>query len=324
MLPSQNNQDRDWLTRENAETDWDHGQRPEQRPLKHKLENGLVIIDKPSGPASNQISVWTRTILERGKTGHSGTLDPPATGVLPIGLDTGTKVLGPLTRADKEYVCRMELGKTVDEPRIRAVAEEFVGTLRQTPPEQSAVKREERDRIIYYLDVLEVDDQDVLFRIGCEKGFYVRTFCKQFGTALDTDGEMQELRRTTVGVFTENDAVPLPDLADAYQFWQNGEDHQLDEYVLPVEAGVRHLKKIVVKDSAVAALAHGANLGGGGIATLQDGIRDGELVALLTLKGELVAAAHATTTSEDMLTSDETVAELDRVFIDNTLYPKQW
>lgn len=316
--------DGNWVVKEEAETDWNHGQRPEQRSIEENLDNGLVIIDKPNGPTSNQVSAWTKTVLERGKTGHSGTLDPHVTGVLPVGLNRGTKVLGPLSGADKEYVCRMTLDDPVDRETIMAAGEELVGTITQLPPEKSAVKRAERDREIYELEVLEVEEGDVLFRIRCEKGFYVRTFCEQYGEALGTTGEMSGLRRTQAGVFTEEDAHTLQDVADEYAFWQEGEEHLLDEIILPVEAGIRHLKKIVVKDSAVAALTHGADLGAGGISTLQEDIQDGTLVALLTLKGELIATAHAVTTTEEMLETDGTVATLDRVYMANDVYPKQW
>ncbi|MFB6294397.1 MAG: PUA domain-containing protein, partial [Candidatus Nanohaloarchaea archaeon] len=220
----------------------------------------------------------------------------------------------------------------------------FVGTVTQLPPEKSAVKREERDREIYGLEVLEVDGEagatgaasqstdaersvrgtEVLFRAVVEKGFYVRTFCEQFGAALDTAGEMAELRRTQVGTFTEEDAVTLQRLTDQYAFWQDNKENQLDDIVLPVEAGVRHLKKVVVKDSAVAALAHGADLGTGGIAKLQEGVEEGDLVAVLTLKGELVATATAAMSSKAMIDGEGTAATLERVYMQNDVYPREW
>ncbi|MDY6761532.1 MAG: RNA-guided pseudouridylation complex pseudouridine synthase subunit Cbf5 [Candidatus Nanohaloarchaea archaeon] len=324
MLPAEENQAADWRVVDDAETDWDYGERPEQRSVEQKLADGLVVVDKPEGPQSNQVSVWVKDILERGKAGHSGTLDPHVTGVLPVGLDQGTKVMDPLSQAGKEYVCMMELGEEREQQRVKEVAEGFVGTVTQLPPEKSAVKREERDRQVYDLEVLEVDDAEVLFRIECEKGFYVRTFCEQFGEALETAGEMVELRRTQVGTFGEGEAVTLQRLTDQYAFWQDGEDNELDDIVLPVEAGVRHLKKVIVKDSAVAAVAHGADLGTGGIAKLQEGIGEGELVAVLTLKGELVATASAALTSEEMVDGDGTAVLLDRVYMDKDTYPREW
>lgn len=324
VLPSQEQQDAEWEVKEEAETDWDFGQRPEQRSVEELLDNGLVLIDKPNGPTSNQVSAWMKKLLNREKTGHSGTLDPHVTGVLPIGLNRGTKVLGPMSQADKEYVCVMKLGDRVPEEEVRDTIEQFVGDITQLPPEMSAVKREERDREIYYLDVLEVDGKFVLFTLGCEKGFYVRTFCEQVGEALSTDGSMEELRRTQAGVFSESATNTLQDVVDAYEYWKDGGEHTLSDMVLPVEAGVRHLPKIIVKDSAVAALTHGADLGSGGISKLQRGIEKNDLVAILTLKGELIATATALTHTNGMLAKNETVAELDRVYMKNDVYPKRW
>ncbi|MDY6771500.1 MAG: RNA-guided pseudouridylation complex pseudouridine synthase subunit Cbf5 [Candidatus Nanohaloarchaea archaeon] len=324
MLPAEHNQDRDWLIREEAETDWDHGERPEQRSMDDLLDNGIVLVDKPTGPTSHQVSMWTREVLGREKTGHSGTLDPQVTGVLPIGLNRGTKVLQALTEAGKVYIGSMELEDEVARTEIAAAAEDAVGVRTQTPPEKSAVKREPREREIYDLEILEVDGGQVLFRIECEKGFYVRNFCQNFAEELGTTGEMEDLRRTQVGVFDEAQLNTLQDLKDEYEFWKEGEDSDLASMVLPVEAGVRHLKKVLVKDSAVASICHGADLGAQGISQLQDGIEPGEMVALLTLKGELIALADATMDSEAMQEQSVTAADLRRVFMQKDLYPKAW
>ncbi|MDY6776508.1 MAG: RNA-guided pseudouridylation complex pseudouridine synthase subunit Cbf5 [Candidatus Nanohaloarchaea archaeon] len=324
MLPSEENQDAGWKVREEADTDWEHGERPEARSLEDKLSNGIVLVDKPDGPQSNQVSVWVKKVLDRGKAGHSGTLDPHVTGVLPVGIDRGTRVMEPLSGADKEYVGSMELEEEVEEERVREAAEGYVGKVNQVPPEKSAVKREEREREIYHLDILEVEDSQVLFRIGCEKGFYVRNFCRNFAEELGAEGEMGDLRRTKVGVFGEDETCTLQELADEYRFWKEGEDNHLEELVLPVEAGVRHLKKIIVKDSAVAALAHGADLGTGGVSKLQEGVEEDENVAILTLKGELVATAQAKMGTEDIMDGEGTAAELDRVYMQKDKYPREW
>ncbi|MDY6777756.1 MAG: RNA-guided pseudouridylation complex pseudouridine synthase subunit Cbf5 [Candidatus Nanohaloarchaea archaeon] len=325
MLPGEERQDEDWRVRQEAETDWEYGGRPEQRPLDEMLDNGIVLVDKPAGPTSHQVSMWTKEVLEREKTGHSGTLDPGVTGALPIGLNRGTKILQALTQAGKEYLGVMRLEEDIDRETIETTAADFVGTNTQVPPEKSAVKREEREREVYELTVLEVDGKDVLFRIECEKGFYVRVFCRQFGKALDTTGKMTELRRTKVGVFQEDRLHTLQELVDAYELWKQGEEEEhLREMVLPVEAGVRHLRKIMVKDSAVASICHGANLGTAGITRFQDGIREGEMIALLTMKGELIALADAEMGADAMAEEDGTAADLRRVFMQKDVYPKAW
>lgn len=323
-LPGEQRQDSDWVTLQEASTDWEYGMRPEARSVEERLSNGIVLIDKPSGPTSHQVSGWTRDALERGKAGHSGTLDPHVTGVLPIGLDRGTKVLQALTGAGKEYICLMELDEEKSRDELEAVAERLTGTITQVPPEKSAVKREKRDRDIYSLTIIEVSGTEVLFRIRCEKGFYVRTFCEQFGEALETAGEMADLRRTQVGTFTEDMLVSLNTLRDEYRFWQDGEDNRMDELVLPVEAGVRHIRKVLIKDTAVASVCHGADLGLRGISQAQQGIERDELIAVLTLKGELVALANAEMSTEQMQDGHGTAATLERVFMDPDTYPKTW
>lgn len=315
----------EWKVKEEAETSWDHGERPENRDLEDRIKNGLVLIDKPRGPTSNQVSAWVKKVLDIKKAGHIGTLDPVATGVLPVALQNATKISQALKGVSKEYVGLMELEEKKDEKELKQVANRFVGTIRQTPPEISAVKREERQREIYYLKILEVQKNQILFKIGCESGFYVRTFCEQFGKAFKTKGEMKELRRTRLGVFKEKQLNYLQDLKDELEFWKKEKEHKLDQVILPVEAGVRHLKKVIIKDSAVSAVCHGADLGVQGISKLQEQIEPGELIAILTLKGELVAIGKAGMESEEILEKkEETAVDLERVFMDKDTYPREW
>ncbi len=324
MLPAEKNMSQKWLVREECETDWEYGQRPEKRDVRDNLENGLVVLDKPSGIKSHKLSVDVKKKLKRGKAGHSGTLDPGVTGVLPVGLNKGTKVLQALKNAGKEYYGSMKLGEEFGKEKIKEVAESFVGTVKQLPPEISAVKREEREREVYEIEVLGVDGEKVEFRIECEKGFYVRTFCKQFGEKLGTEGEMVSLRRTKVGLFQEKDMVEPDKLFNEFQKFNNREDNSLKDHILPVEAGVKHLKKILLKDTAVSAVCHGAELGSMGVSKLQEGIEKGEEVALLTLKGELVAIGVAEMASESIVSEKGTAASLKRVFMDKKTYPKKW
>ena len=111
------------------------------------------------------------------KSGHGGTLDPKVTGVLPVGLDAATRVIQLLLTAPKEYVCLLTFHHDVDEDKIRETFKEFTGKIFQLPPVKSAVKRELRTRNIYYSTIYEIDGKDVLFKIGCETGTYVRTYC---------------------------------------------------------------------------------------------------------------------------------------------------
>ncbi len=311
----------EWIVREEAETNPAKGGWPTERSLAARLKNGLVLVDKPYGPTSHQISAWAKDLFSVTKTGHAGTLDPHVTGVLPIALGRGTKVLGALKNTNKEYVCLMEVNSPVDWDAAERVGNKFIGTIEQTPPKMAAVKRQARQRQLHYLSILDVADTHVLFRIGCEKGFYVRVFCEQFGQALGTEGWMTDLRRTQSGCIQEEELVYLQDLQDQLTFWQNDESHFLDQCVYPIEKGVAHLKQVRVKDSAIPSLCHGASLGVGGIAHLQDGIVEGDMVAVLSLKGELISLGEADRSSQEISKKNKGQAvSTERVFMERDVY----
>jgi len=319
-------EERQWLTREESETNWDYGQRPKNRSIEERINNGLVLIDKPAGPTSHQVSAWVKRILGIKKAGHSGTLDPMATGVLPVALDKGTKISQALKTASKEYVCLLKLDKAVNETKIEQTAQQFVGPNRQLPPEKSAVKREERTRHVYYLEALEVKENNILLKVGCQAGFYMRVLCQQLASQLNCQGEMKDLRRTQVGLISTKDCHYLQDVEDEYCFWQKGEENHLQDVIQPIEVGVRHLPKVLVKDSAVASLTYGANLGVSGISQLESNIKEGKLMAIMTLKGELVALGTANASSDEIMQdrAGKEAVELERVFLEQGVYPRNW
>lgn len=313
-----------WYTRQESETSEEYGSVPEKRPIEELLEKGFFVIDKPHGPTSNQVSHWVKEELDLKKTGHFGTLDPNATGILPVGVNRGTRVNNALAQADKEYVFEVEFDEEFSEEELSSVLQEFKGTNKQIPPEKSAVKREEREREVYEIELLEAKDDKMLARVRCESGFYVRVLVKQIGEKLDTGAEMIELRRTRQGELDEEDMSTLQDVVDAYHYYLDGDEDALREHIKPVEAAVAHLKKVAIKDSAVNAVANGAPLGSTGISKLQEGIQEGEMIAIITLKGELVALAEAQMTSEKMFDTDGTAATLKSVHMDPETYPRRW
>ena len=126
------------------------------------------------------------------------------TGVLPIALANATRITQGLLTAGKEYVALMHLHKSVSEEKIREIMNKFVGKIEQIPPARSAVKRQERTREIYYLTILEIDGQDVLFRVGCQAGTYIRKLIHDIGGSLTVGAHMTQLIRTKAGPFKEN------------------------------------------------------------------------------------------------------------------------
>jgi H/ACA ribonucleoprotein complex subunit 4 len=324
VLPAERPRKR--LVRMHAETDDKYGKRPERRSVAEILAAGVVPLDKPAGPTSHQVAAWLRNVLGTEEVGHGGTLDPKVTGALPVAVNGAVKAVGALLSAGKEYVAVARLHEDRDEGAVKKAAAGFVGKITQTPPVRSAVAKRPRVRRIYYLDVLEVSGRDVLFRVGCQAGTYVRNLCVDLGRALDTRGHMQELRRTRTGLFTESDLVTLQDCIDAKAWWEGEKrEDEMRRCVRPVEAMVAHLNAIVLRDSAVDAICHGAPLACIGVAQLDAGIEAGEPVAFMSLKGELVALGEAQMTSHQVLEAESGIAATPtRVVMRKGTYPKTW
>jgi len=299
----------------------DKGKKPEDRSVNELLDYGIVVIDKPKGPTTHQVADYVKKILNIKKCGHSGSLDPGVTGVVVIGLGRSTKVVHNLLRAGKEYVCIMHIHKPLAEDEIRKAINSFRGEIRQLPPVKSSVKRQERTRKIYYIDILELDGQDVFFKVGCEAGTYIRKLCHDIGKKLRVGAHMAELRRTKVGNLDESLAATLQDLSDAHAFYAEGDEKELKKILLPMEKAVGHLPKIDVTDTTVDSLCHGATLNVPGISKLDDEILKGDQVAVMTLKGELIMTGIAQMTSGQIMKEQKGIAvKPERVFMEPGVY----
>jgi H/ACA ribonucleoprotein complex subunit 4 len=304
-----------------------HGKDPYKRTIEELLDTGVINLDKPPGPTSHEVVSWVKGILHIKRAGHSGTLDPHVTGCLPTMLGDATRLVRVLLLSGKEYVCVMRLHADVPEKEVRHVLDEFTGTIYQRPPLVSAVKRQVRKRTIYYTRFLELVGRDVLFIVGCEAGTYIRKLCHDVGEALGCGAHMYELRRTRSGPFTEDDSlITLHTLKDAYEIWkETGNEGPLRKCIYPMEFALRDLPAVVVKDSAVDALARGAQLGVQGISKLQPGIRTDDMVAVFTHMGEVVSLGKARMSSEEMLAAAEGQAiDTVAVAMKPGVYPSGW
>jgi H/ACA ribonucleoprotein complex subunit 4 len=330
------------LTKRAAETSPKYGKPPQERSTDELIQSGIVVIDKPEGPSSHQVSAYVKQILKLDQAGHSGTLDPGVTGVLPVALGAGTRIVQSMLPAGKEYVCLMHLHQPVPEAKLRATMATFVGKIKQMPPIKSAVKRQWRFRKIYYIEIIEMlprgsagnksdqmqgseqGIQDVLYVVGCQAGTYIRKLCHDMGAALDVGAHMVELRRTKAAAFSEKDLATLQDLADAYHYYtQEQNEAPLRRVLHPIEDGVAHLAKIWIQDSAVDALCHGVQLKLPGIARLDNDIQQDDLVAVMTLKEELVLVGVALMPSKQMLGEKGIAVRTTQVFMKPDTYPKQ-
>jgi len=249
------------------------------------------------------------------------------TGVLPVALEEATKVVQALLLSGKEYVCIMRLHSEVSEDRVKTVLDEFQGPIYQRPPLRASVKRRLRTRKIYYLDFLEMEGKNVLFKVGCEGGTYIRKLCFDIGEALGCGAHMQELRRTRAGPFTEdNGLVSLYDVSYFFDLWKEKQNEDvLRRFIFPMEMALALLPKVYIRDSAVNALCHGAHLAAPGVLSLDAEIKSGSAVAVFTQKGEAVVLGKALAATAEILSMEHgLVAETKRVLMPRDTYPKMW
>jgi len=169
---------------------------------------------------------------------------------------------------------------------------------------------------------LEKDEKDVLFVVGCEAGTYIRKLIHDLGQKLKIGAHMLELRRTKVGPFKEETAFSLQDLADAYHFYKKEDNEKfLRKIIQPVENAISHLPKIWVFDTTIGSMSHGADLNIPGISKLNDKIEKKDMVAVMSLKDELIALGTATLNSDDILKKDKGLAvKTDKVFMEVGVY----
>ncbi len=223
----------------------------------------------------------------------------------------------------KEYIALMHLHKDVDEQLLRGTFEKFIGKIMQLPPVRSRVKRQYREREIYYSQILEINGRDVLFKVGVESGTYIRKLIHDMGVELKVGAHMTELRRTKVSTLSEsNNLVTLQDLEDAVYFYKEENNESfLNRCIYSIESAIDFLPKIFVSDTAVDPICHGSPLAVPGVVKLSEFLKD-ETVAIMTLKGELIALGKSVLSSEEIKIADKGVAvKTDSVIMKTGTYP---
>ena len=249
--------------------------------------NGVLNIYKPSGWTSHDVVLRLRRLLGLRKIGHAGTLDPSATGVLPVLLGKGTKIAEHLIGWEKEYVGVLRLGQSTDtqdatgtimseastdsvsEEQIRSVVKEFQGEIQQIPPMYSAVKingqplykaarrgetvqRSPRTVTIYRLEVLAVRGKDIDLRVMCSKGTYIRTLCADIGDRLKVGGHLLCLERSRVGPFHVQDALELEDVTKEFV------SSSMNRAFLTIDEALEQFPFVTVKSDYVTKVMNGA------------------------------------------------------------------
>jgi H/ACA ribonucleoprotein complex subunit 4 len=245
------------------------------------LDSGVVVLDKPCGPVSHEVTSWVKKTLGA-KTGHAGTLDPGVSGVLPVALGRSTKLLKYISGKRKTYVGICKFRKELKLEHIEDVFAKFRGEIEQTPPIISAVRKVKRKRFVHSLEILEIEGKRVLFRATVEAGTYIRTLCEDIGKAAGTEAFMEELRRTAVGRIRESSAHTMQVLADANWLWkEKGDGSLLKKCIVPVDTLIG-FRRVYVRENAASSLAKGAQLMAPGLAAAEPTIRKGDLVSLYT------------------------------------------
>ena len=301
-----------------------HGKAPEERSIKEMLHFGFININKPSGPSSHQVSDMVKKILCLEKAGHSGTLDPGVTGCLPVALEKASRMNQFMLKAGKEYVCLIRFhNPKLDKDKAVQILKGFEGTISQKPPVRSAVKRVERERDVYYVEILESEMPLILFKIGCQAGTYIRKICSDAGKSVG-GAHMQQLIRTKAGPFDVSTMVSLIDLQDAYAYYkEEGNEQPLRTLIHPPEEAVSHLKKVWATDRAIGNIAFGADLYSAGVCKAHKGIATHEIVAIFSLKNEIAAIGESEMTTQEMQNLKKGVAvKTHKVFVEPGVYPK--
>jgi H/ACA ribonucleoprotein complex subunit 4 len=295
-------------------------------PVAARVRDGaFLLVDKPRGPSSHQVTAWVRDLLGVERAGHAGTLDPNVSGLLWVGVGPALKLLPLVLEFPKRYVGVVTFHGDVPAKELARALEEFTGPIYQTPPVRSAVRRERRVRTIHRLELLESEPPRVVLDVVADSGTYIRTLAVDLGEALGVGGHLEELRRVATGPFTEEQSVALTLLADAVAERAQGAPNALLALLHPIDEVWREFPTIVLKDAAASAVAHGAGLASGGILALPRPFSEGARVVLVDRSGALVATGIARHDSAGIGgIAHGWVVDGTRVFVDPAKFPARW
>ena len=253
--------------------------------------DGIIILNKQKGCTSHDVVAKTKRLLKE-KVGHTGTLDPNATGVLPLLVGQGTKLSAYLIEHDKEYIATLKLGEKRDtadsegaiiekrqidynvlqKEKVEQVLKSFIGKQEQIPPMYSAikidgkklyeyarknesVKLKPRNIEIYQMDLIDIIKDTIVFKVQCSKGTYIRSLCEDIAEKLDTVGYMKELKRTKVGKFDINDSITTEELE------QNMENSEfINEHFITIENYFEDKQSIQLNERKLSLFLNGVKL----------------------------------------------------------------
>jgi tRNA pseudouridine55 synthase len=257
--------------------------RQRQGRKKGRPVNGILVLDKPRGLSSNQALQRVKWLYRARKAGHTGSLDPLATGVLPLCFGEATKLSQFLLDSDKRYEVLIELGVrtntgdaegeitqseaqvAVTEEQVQKALTQFIGTIEQVPPMFSAIKqqgvplyklaregkeveRAGREITIYSIGLLGLDGRELQLDVHCSKGTYIRTLADDLGNLLGCGAHVKALRRTQAGAFRECDSVTLEQLEESLQGRDEEDFSGIDSFLVPMDRAVSDLPEVTLPE----------------------------------------------------------------------------
>lgn len=284
---------------------------PDERDPDERRAFGVINLDKPPGPTSHQVVAWVKDLLGVDRAAHAGTLDPKATGCLPVLVGDATRAAGVLVAGRKRYVTVLELH---DRPPtdFDETVQTFTGEIYQKPPRKSAVRRQLRVRRVHDIQVLDRSETAALVDISCESGTYIRKLCHHLGLAVGVGAHMGALRRVAAGPFTDRDLVTLHDLADAVATAADGDTDWLNRVLQPAERALDHLPTVTIAPSAAATVAEGAPVYAPGVITISGAPERDQQVVCMTPGGTAICLGRLV---GDPKATSGTVVSLDRVLV---------
>jgi len=282
-----------------------------------KLKNCFIVVDKPRGPPSAQVGSWVRDILEVEKSGHIGTLDPAVSGVLIIALGKAVKLSKFLSGQDKEYVAIMQLHRKINEDKIYSIFRKFTGDIKQKPPLRSAVAKKIRTRTIHEMEILDIRDRMVLFKVKCQGGTYIRKLIFDMGKKLGCGANMLELRRIKSGNVKEDECNSIYEIKDAYwEFKEKNNSFKLEKMLISPHKMLDFLPSIKIKNTAVPSIAYGSPIYRKALVEEYDFKKD-EFVKVYSEDNLFLCTAK-------IIDGPEMYAKIDVNFLDKEDYKKKW
>jgi H/ACA ribonucleoprotein complex subunit 4 len=263
--------------------------------IMEKLFRCIILLDKPAGPTSLECAEKVRKIFSAKKSGHAGTLDPGATGVLIIALDEATKAMPVLMGLEKTYEGIMHIHKDFDQNELKEAVKSFTGKIIQKPPVRSAVSRIPRERDIYSFDITKISGRDASFRVRCQAGTYIRKLCSDIGEKVGKGAHMKSLIRTRIGPFSVKECVNLETLE------KNPEKHIISLETTFQRIGI---KRIFLKEGAARKILNGSPVFPDHVQKA-DRFQKGEHVGIFS-GSKLIALG--------IVTGGKSIAKTDRVF----------